>query len=195
VDPWLKYYRIGVTNPKIYKLGGYFPSKMTVQELNSRLFYVRGEDNLELALGEGKAPLRVEKGRCLYLARFELSLAGQNPELPGEQFELLVRTTKENISYQKGLGGGHRGWVGKEIPFEELVKSAQFPNTRTKDTAVLSVREALEEIFAGYDYNCNFRIFSEFEGSRQGLGNQFDKIGTYLPMIVKASKEILDQLK
>lgn len=166
---------------------------MAIQEIKSRLYYIRVDSRLEVAYGNSETPFPVEKGRCLCLVRLELALEG-HPEINDDRFNLDLRTTKDGIYFSKGLGGGKRGWLGEEIPFERFIEKAQFPNNRT-DTAVdKTVRDALADILRGYNYNCNFRVFSEFEGFRDGLGHIFDQRKTYMPIIVQAVKEVQPKL-
>ena len=166
---------------------------MAVQEINSRVFYIKGEATLEIALRDNGTSIAVENARCLYMVRLELAPEG-HPELRGREFDVSVVTTHDGITYQKGLGGGRRGWVGDPIPFEKLVESARFPNERAKQQANPFLREALDLLFEGYHYNGNAAIYSEFEGYRHGLGDSFDEGMTYAPILTQAGREIVGHL-
>ncbi|MBI2665795.1 hypothetical protein HYX12_04195 [Candidatus Woesearchaeota archaeon] len=161
---------------------------MTVQEADLRLFYIRGEGRIEAAYGRDST-IKVDKGRCLYLVRLELEPVG-GLELNDDKFDLMVRTTQDGITFQRGRGGGHRGWVGEEIPFEQLVKDAVFPRIRAKGTPDTVVTDALNNLLQGFHYNCYAIICSEFEGYRDGLGRDFSRIRTYLPVITQAVSEV-----
>ena len=174
---------------------------MAVQDISSRLFNIKGEGKLETAYSTDfgtsdetdKSSSLVKSGRCLYLVRLELSSEG-HPEIKDDKFSLSIRTTKNGIEYQKGLGGGRRGWVGEEISFENLIEKAHFPNERTNEPAPFDIRSALDDILKGYHYNCNFKVYSEFDGYKDGFLAKFDKLKTYMPIIIRAVKEVQTKL-
>lgn len=167
---------------------------MTIQEITSRVLLIRGTGTLHVAYGDDGTSAEVQNGRCLYLVRLELATEG-HPEINADKFALHVRTTKDGITYSKGLGGSRRGWQGKEIPFEQFTGSAQFPHERTDKSVDTLVGNELADILRGFHYNCNFNIYSEFEGYRDGFGPRFDVRRTYLPIIGSAIREVQPHLR
>ncbi|MCX6742362.1 MAG: hypothetical protein NTX24_04300 [Candidatus Pacearchaeota archaeon] len=169
---------------------------MTVQELSTKLFYIRGENELKLAQIDNKPSVVIERGRCLYMVRLEVALAG-HPEIIDKRFELKVKRATEEIYLSKGLGGGQRGLVGEEIPFERFIANATFPNDRTDEKPEFTdplIEEATKAILRGLNYNCNFKIYSQYGGIHGGIHSrhmvQFNETKTYLPVIVQALEEV-----
>jgi hypothetical protein len=163
---------------------------MVVTEIGSRVYRIEHSGNLQTAFGRGDDSMPVKEGRGLYLVRLELP-TGVNPELGERRFNFNVKTTKDGITFQKGIGGGRRGWVGEAIPFENFITSAQMPLGRTarymnNPTITATVRE----LFGNLPYDCNVNVLSDFEGYRQGFGTYYDELRTHLPLIVEALNEL-----
>lgn len=162
---------------------------MTVQEIKSRLFHIKGEGRLETAYKNDGTSIPVEKGRCLYIVRLELALEG-HPEIKEDKFDMRVITTKEELSYSKGLGGVRRGVVGDVVPFDGLIEDSVFPKVRSDKPIDLVVKEALTDLLSGYRYNCRFNVYSEFDGYWDGFRNHFNERRTYLPIVRQAMEEV-----
>src|SRR3989338_2907679 len=99
---------------------------MNIQEIRSRVFYVRQECVLEKAFGVDEESMHVGDGRCLYLARLELA-PQDHPEIDSNKLDFYVKTSMSLQYWAKGFGGGQKGWSGDIIPFEQLIASAEMP--------------------------------------------------------------------
>ena len=171
---------------------------MTVEEHTSRVFYIRGETSIQYAFSTRcKPPIKVEKGRCLYLIRMELA-SPQHPEISENKYGLNVISTWTHIYFQKGLGGGKRGPSDKPKTFEQLIEGEDFPRERTdknlQESTVEGLAKRLVDIMQWSKFNLNAKILSEFDGYWQGIGNSFDKIKTYDPVIMQACRELRPHL-
>lgn len=167
---------------------------MITQDITSRLFYVEGEANLEVAHSTKGDSKPVEKGRCIYRVRLELAPKG-HPEITEPQFELRVRTTWDKVYYQRR---GKRGPSDDQVTFEELTKSPGMPAGRAKNakSAVDDlVRKALESVLGNQPFNCTALIYSEFNGYWNAFANEFDETKTYLPIVVQACREVAEHLQ
>jgi hypothetical protein len=165
---------------------------MAIRDISTRLFHIRGEHILKVAQIRGDLPVSIPKGRSLYMVRLEVAPKG-NPEITQDQFSLSVISTTDDFTYQKGLGGGQRGFVGNKVPYEKLIEGAAFPEGRTKTEADPFIVEAVVSIMAGYRYNCNMRLFTEYRGFRQIpplSRDNFDELRTYMPAIIQAFREV-----
>ena len=164
---------------------------MGVQEIKSRLFYLEGNGVITVAYSTDSdtPPISVKDCRCLYRVRLELAPAG-HPEINEDMFELFVLTTKWGISYNRQT----RSRVGREVPFEELVEKAKFPNSRVNNQVDSDISDALAGILRGHHYNCDVNLYSEFDGHWDAFSNRFDERRTYLPIIRRAVEEVVQLL-
>ncbi len=175
---------------------------MAVQEIKSRLFYIRGEGRIETAYGiEGRSSIveaPVDNGRCLYLVRLEIA-PKDHPEMTKDRFELWVQTPKDGLQWVRH--SGYIGFRGEEIPFQKLVEGATIPLRKANkhQEADPRIRKAIGDIIGEQHFDFNFRLISEFDGDHDGgfqggLSNFFDPIRTYMPIIVQAVKEVQPEL-
>ena len=145
---------------------------MVIQEINSRLFYIKGEGRLDISHGDDHTCSRVEKGRCLYMVRLEIALE-EHSEIKDDKFDLTVITTKSGLFYSKGVGRSRRGIVGEVVLFERLVEESVFPDMRSDKAVDPMIKEALTDLLSWYHYNCRVNIYSEFSGYWDGFVPHF----------------------
>jgi hypothetical protein len=173
---------------------------MITHDISSRLMYIQGEATLNKSYSGENDAEPVNLGRCIYAVRLELAPRG-HPEITEDRFDLDVRTTWNGVYWQKGVGGGKRGPSENQVTFKELTKNIQTPTERANKSVPEGMREALTEILGEDVFNCNARIYSEFDGTwryfqDRSLGcfhcdNRFNKLKTYLPIVIQACQEDL----
>ena len=158
---------------------------MIEKDISSRLIYFRGIGNIAEAHSKYDKPLKVDNGKCSYLARLELAPKG-HPELTDNRLDMQIIDTYVNIYGKR---------EGEMTSFENLVKDhTKFPSSKAKGKIPI-IQDEIQGKFSNFNYNLNFLILSEFSGYWEGFIAHFDEEKTYSPIIHKACEEISHELE
>ena len=173
---------------------------MAIEEITTRLFRLIGTANIATAYSNDGKMQPVDKGRCLYLARFEFA-PQDHPELKNHSF-IHLTTTSYNLYSHHGRA------QGEIVPYERLVEGksiSKAPSIRSLhssialniagDSNIFDLLPDVDEVVRTYSFDLNMVIYSEFDGYWQAFGNRYDPFATYTPVIMQAYREVLPLLK